>query len=179
MAIGIKDQDRIAKAKKTIIELERRIATDDKAGNCGFAFEWLMLEFAKKMELEQTEKDELVKWEEDRLRRIENDPNLADGFLPENTVSRLARHYANKNDEDNLMRVLAVWEKTLKTNERINSSSLLKLSAYQRLDETYRRYRDKGFQQAKRASARILQEMEQLNLNWERSRKEILRTNRH
>ena len=60
-------------------------------------------------------------------------------------VSLLAEHYANEKDEDNLMRVLDVLEKSLKINDRTNSDALLKVHAYEKIHEIYQKYRDKGF----------------------------------
>jgi len=110
----------------------------------------------------------LIKDLEDRLKRIEKDV-----WLAENAVSLLAEYYANEKDEDNLMRVLDILEKSLKTNDRTNSDILLKVHTYEKIHEIYQKYRDKGFQKAKAASDRISQEIGQLELDWNKSLKEI------
>lgn len=168
LAIQINNQEKIAKVKETIINLEKKAATDDKPGLWGFPFEWLILDFGKKIALDETEKAELIKALEDRLKRVEKDT-----WLAENAVSLLAEHYANEKDEVNLMRVLDVLEKSLKTNDRTNSDALLKVHAYEKIHEIYQKYRDKGFQKAKTASDRISQEIGQLDLDWNKSLKEI------
>ncbi|MDD5144772.1 MAG: DUF4209 domain-containing protein [Candidatus Pacebacteria bacterium] len=168
MAIKINNQEKIAKAKETIINLEKKAATDDKPGLWGFAFKWLILDFGKKITLNEIEKAELIKDLEDRLKRVEKDV-----WLAENVVSLLAEYYANEKDEDNLMRVLDVLEKSLKTNDRTNSDALLKMHAYEKIHEIYQKYKDKGFQKAKSASDRISQEIGQLDLDWNKSFKEI------
>ncbi|MEM5872129.1 MAG: DUF4209 domain-containing protein [Candidatus Aenigmatarchaeota archaeon] len=168
LAIQINDQEKIAKVKKAIINLEKRVATDDKPGLWGFAFKWLILDFGKKIKLKETEKAELIKDIEDRLKRVEKDV-----WLAENAISLLAEYYANEKDEDNLMRVLGILEKSLKTNDRINSDALFKMHAYEKIHEIYQKYRDKGFQKAKIASDRISQEIGQLDLDWNKSLKEI------
>ncbi|MBI4837188.1 MAG: DUF4209 domain-containing protein [Candidatus Portnoybacteria bacterium] len=168
LAIQINNQEKIAKIKETIINLEKRAATDDKPGLWGFAFKWLILDFSKKITIDEKEKTELIKALEDRLKRVEKDT-----WLAENAVSLLAEYYANEKDEDNLMRVLDVLEKSLKTNDRTNSDALLKVHAYEKIHEIYQKYRDKGFQKAKAASDRISQEMGQLDLDWNKSLKEI------
>lgn len=94
-------------------------------------------------------------------------------WLTESAVSLLAEYYANKKDEDNLMRVLDVLEKSLKTNNRTNSDVLLKVSAFEKIHEIYQKFKDKGFQKAKAASDRISQEIGQLDLDWNKSLKEI------
>ena len=170
LAIQINNQEKIAKVKEAIINLEKKAATDDKPGLWGFAFKWLILDFGKKITLNETEKAELIQALENRLKRVEKDM-----WLAEKSVSLLAEHYANEKDEDNLMRVLDILEKSLKTNERANSDALLKVRAYEKIHEIYQKYRGKGFrfQKAKAASDRISREMGQLDLDWNKSRKEI------
>lgn len=168
LAIQINNQEKIAKVKEAIINLEKKVATDDKLGLWGFAFKWLILDFGKKITITETEKSELIKALEDRLKRVEKDV-----WLAENAVSLLAEYYANEKDEDNLMRVLDVLEKSLKTNDRTNSDALLKVHAYEKIHEIYQKYRDKGFPKATAASNRISQEMGQLDLDWNKSLKEI------
>lgn len=168
LAIQINNQDKIAKVKETTVNLEKKVATDDKPGLWGFAFRWLILDFGKKIMFDEKEKAELIKDLEDRLKRVEKDV-----WLAENAVSLLAEYYANEKDENNLMRVLDVLEKSLKTNDRTNSDALLKVHAYEKIHEIYQKYRDKGFQKAKAASDRISQEIGQLDLDWNKSLKEI------
>jgi hypothetical protein len=168
LAIQINNQEKIKKVKETIINLEKRVATDDKPGLWGFAFKWLILDFGKKITLDEKEKSELIQSLEDRLKRVEKDV-----WLTENAASLLAEYYANEKEEDNLMRILDVLEKSLKTNDRTNSDALLKVHAYEKIHEIYQKYRDRGFQKATTASNRISQEMGQLNLDWNKSLKEI------
>jgi hypothetical protein len=168
LAIQINNQEKIKKVKETIINLEKRVATDDKPGLWGFAFKWLILDFGKKITLDEKEKSELIQSLEDRLKRVEKDV-----WLTENAASLLAEYYANEKEEDNLMRILDVLEKSLKTNDRTNSDALLKVHAYEKIHEIYQKYRDRGFQKATTASNRISQEMRQLNLDWNKSLKEI------
>ena len=168
LAIQINNQEKIAKVKEAIINLEKKTAIDDKPGLWGFAFKWLILDFGKKITLAETEKAELIKDLEDRLKRVEKDM-----WLTENAVSLLAEYYANEKDENNLMRVLDILEKSFKANERTNSDALLKVHAYEKVHEIYQKYRDKGFQKAKAVSDRISQEIGQLDLDWNKSLKEI------
>ena len=167
MAIQTNDQTRINKAKDTIIKLEKDIAIDDKPGLWGLAFKWLILDFSKKIILEDTEKNKLVDEIEERLKREEKNP-----WLAENAVSLLAEYYAKEKDEKNLMRVLGVLEKSLKTNERSNSDALLKTHAYEQIHEIYRKYAS-SFAEAEKANKRLSQEIGQLDLDWGKSLKEI------
>jgi len=167
LAIQTNDQTRINKAKDTIIKLEKDIAIDDKPGLWGFAFKWLILDFSKKIILEDTEKNKLVDEIEERLKREEKNP-----WLAENAVSLLAEYYAKEKDEKNLMRVLGVLEESLKTNERSNSDALLKTHAYEQIHEIYRKYAS-SFAEAEKANKRLSQEIGQLDLDWDKSLKEI------
>ncbi len=167
LAIQTNDQTRTSKTRDAIIKLEKDIAIDDKPGLWGFAFKWLLLDFAKKIILKDEQKNELVNELEEKLKRIGEDP-----WLAESAVSLLAEYYANEKDEKNLMRVLSVLENSLKTNERSNSDALLKTHAYEQIHEIYRKYASR-FSEAEKANKRLSQEIGQLDLGWEKSLKEI------
>ncbi len=167
LAIQTNDQIRVTKTKDTIIKLEKDVAIDDKPGLWGFAFKWLLLDFAKKIILDEKEKSELINDIEEKLKRVEQNP-----WLAENAVSLLAEYYAREKDEKNLMRVLVVLENSLKTNERSNSDALLKTHAYEQIHEIYRKYAS-GFAEAEKANKRLSQEIGQLDLDWSKSLKEI------
>lgn len=168
LSIKINDQERIQKVKKTIISLERKVAEDSKPGLWGFAFRWLLLDFKHKVDISSQEKDYLINDLEEKLERIKKDP-----WSAEHAVSLLAEHYANEKDEYNLMRVLDILEKSFKENKRMNSDALLKVHAFEKIHEIYQKYRDKGFHEAIKASDRISQEIGQLDLDWNKSLKEI------
>ncbi len=167
LTIQTSDRARITKTKNIIIKLEKDIAIDDKPGLWGFAFKWLILDFSKKVILEDKEKNELINEIEERLKRVEKNP-----WLTENAVSLLAEYYASQKDEKNLMRVLGILENSLKTNERSNSDALLKTHAYEQIHEIYRKYAS-SFAEAEKANKRLSQEIGQLDLDWNKSLKEI------
>ena len=168
LSIQINDQQRIQKVKKTIIRLERKVTVDSKPGLWGFAFKWLLLDFRNKVVVSPQEKEDLIKDLEKKLERIKKDP-----WSAEHAVSLLAEYYANGRDESNLMRVLGILEKSFKENERMNSDALLKVHAFEQIHEIYQKYRDKDFQEATKATNRISQEIGQLDLDWDKSLKEI------
>ena len=168
LSIQINDQQRIQKVKKTIIILEKKVTVDSKPGLWGFAFKWLLLDFRRKVVISSQEKDYLINDLEERLERIKKDP-----WSAEHAVSLLAEHYVNEQNETDLIRVLDILEKSFKENKRINSDALLKVHAFEKIHEIYQKYRDKGFQEAKKATDRISQEIGQLDLNWNKSLKEI------
>ena len=167
LAIQIGDQGRIAKAKEAIIKLEKGIAVDDKPGLWGFAFKWLILEFDKKVSLDESEKNALLIDIEERLERVRTNP-----WLTENAVSLLAEYYASEKDEKNSMRVLGVLEDAFKKDVRTNSDALLKIHSYEQIHEIYRKYANR-FPAAEAANKRISQEIGQLDLDWNKSLKEI------
>ena len=167
LAIQTNDQRRISETKNIIIKLEKDIAIDDKPGLWGFAFKWLILDFSKKVILEDKERNELINEIEERLKKVEKNP-----WLAENAVSLLAEYYASQKDEKNLMRVLGILENSLKTNERSNSDALLKTHAYEQIHEIYRKYAS-SFAEAEKANKRLSQEIGQLDLDWNKSLKEI------
>jgi len=168
ISLQINDPQRIQKMGKTIINLESKIAIDSKPGLWGFAFKWLLLEFRIKVVVSPQEKEDLIKDLEKKLERIKKDP-----WSAEHAVSLLAEYYANERDESNLMRVLGILERSFKENERMNSDALLKVHAFEQIHEIYQKYRDKGFQEAIKATNRISQEIGQLDLDWDKSLKEI------
>lgn len=167
LAIQTNNQEKIANVKKTIINLEEKIAIDDKPGLWGFAFKWLILDYNKKTELSEIEISRLVKKLESRLQRVKKDM-----WLTENNVSLLAEYYANKKDEDNLIRVLKVLENTFKTDNRTNSTALLKVHAYEQIHEVYRKYSSR-FVKAEKANKRLSQEIGKLDMDWDKSLKKM------
>lgn len=168
LSIKINDQKRIQKVKKTIISLERKVTEDSKPGLWGFAFKWLLLDFRNKVVVSPQEKEDLINNLEKKLERIKKDP-----WSAEHAVSLLAEYYAKEGDESNLIRVLGILEKSFKENERLNSDALLKVHAFEKIHEIYQKYREKGFQEATKATNRISQEIGQLNLDWNKSLREI------
>jgi len=167
LTIMINDEEMIERVKEAIINLEEKIAEDEKAGLWGFAFKWLLLDFCKKVDTSPQEKNHLINNLEKRLERVKS------VWSVERAVSLLAEYYANKKDETNLMRVLGILEKSLKENDRIKSSALLKVHAFEQIHEIYQKYRDKGFPEATKATKRISQEIGHLELDWNKSLKAV------
>ena len=167
LAIQINDKKRIQITKEAIIQLEENIAEDNSPGLWGFAFRWLILDNSKKVDITNKECNKLINDIEERLKRIEKNP-----WPAEHAVDLLAKYYASKNDEKNLMRVLGVLENTLKEDERLNSEELLIMHAYENIHSIYREYASR-FPEAEKASKRLSQEIGQLDLDWNKSLKQI------
>ncbi|MBF2754466.1 MAG: DUF4209 domain-containing protein [Gammaproteobacteria bacterium AqS3] len=163
LSIQINDQKQIENIKNTILKLEEIAAVDDAPGLWGFAFKWLLLDFPKKITLDDKEKNDLINKLERRLERVEKDP-----WLAENAVALLAEYYASQQDEKNLMRVLGVLENSFKANERLNSDALLQTHIYEQIHEIYRKYASR-FKEAEEANKRLSREIGRLDLDWEKS----------
>ena len=170
LATNIGDQIRIAKVKDAIIKLENDIAEDDKPGLWGFEFELLILDTTGKVCLDDAEEKQIVGNLEARLKRVAQNPWHAEG-----AVYLLAKYYSKKKDEKNLMRILGVYENAFKSDQRSNSDAMLKASAYERIRSLYGHYASQ-FPKVEEARKRILRELGQLDLDWEKSLKEVSTT---
>ena len=159
LSIKIADQGRIRKAKSTIIKLEKNIARSDSQGLYGFAFELLLLDSSKKVTLGDNEINELICEAEDRLKRVASNPTLVG-----DTVPVLADWYSRKKDEENLMRVLNAFENSVKMNEQSYSNASSKRFDFVSMQMTYENYSDR-FPKAKKASQRVLLDIEQLHFD--------------
>ena len=170
LAIRVGDQERIVKVKDAIIKLEGNIAKDHKPGLWGFAFELLVLGSTGKVCLDEAERKRIVGDLEERLKRVARNPRLA-----EKAVYLLAEYYAKEKgkEEENLMRILGVFEKSLKSDQLSNSSAMFKVPAYEQIFKLYGKYANQSYK-ARGAKRRILKELGQLNPDWRASMKEVL-----
>lgn len=168
LVLNIKDKTRLENVINTTIKLEDKIAEDDKPGLWGFTFKWLLLDYKSKIPIKDKTKKYLVDILEKRLNRVLDNP-----WSTENAVSLLAEYYANENDTVNLMRVLSTLENAVLNNERTKSEPLIKINAFEQMHEIYRKYSDKGFTDSTTASRRILKEISNLNIDWDKSLKPI------
>ena len=167
LATRIGDRVRIARVKDAIIKLENDIAEDGKPGLWGFAFGWLVLDSTGKVCLDEVERGKLVEILENRLKSVEQDP-----WLAEKAVHLLAEYYAREQDEENLMRILSVYENAFKSDQRSNSDSMLKTSSYEQVLTLYRKYASR-FSRAEEGRKRVLREFGQQDLDWEKSLKKV------
>ncbi len=147
------DSSRINQVKDTIIKLGNEPGCKD------FAFELLLIDFPKQIVFSREEKENLIKETEKFLEEIKQNPHIAERY-----VSLLAEYYAKEKDENNLMRVLNILEKSLKEHSQLNSEALLTMNAYNQIQEIYRHYANR-FNEAKKASERISKEFGQLDLD--------------
>ncbi len=159
LAVYKKDPSRINKVKDAIIKLGNEPGCKD------FAFKLLLLDFPKQVILSEREKENLIKETEEYLEKIEKNPHIAEHY-----VSCLAEYYAKEKDEDNLMRVLSILEKSLKMHSQLSSEALLTINVYKQIQEIYWHYASKfKFNEAKKSSERISREFGQLDLDINKS----------
>lgn len=137
LSLMISDKDRVDRAVREVINVERRIAIDDKPGLWGFAFEWLVLDRWEKLEIEESIEKQLVKDLEERLGRLMAESN-PEPWNVERAVTPLFAYYSRKKDESNAVRVLLLLEAAFRRNERANSDAMLKVNYLEKLDSLYR-----------------------------------------
>ncbi len=137
LALYLNDKIRIASVAEGIIRVEKKIAQDDKPGLWGFAFKWLVLENAEKVNLDSATRDSLIKDLEERLTRFisTTDP---EPWLVENAALPLVVYYSHQGDGSNAARALLVLEDAFRKNSRSNSDPLLKVHYLEKLDALYR-----------------------------------------
>ena len=92
---------------------------------------------------------------------------VRDLLFTERVALHIAEFHASEKDEEGLMQVLSGLEKSLKANNQQNLDILSKISAYEVMQNIYKKYED-SFQKAKKASKRLLQEIRQLYFNYEK-----------
>lgn len=97
IAVSINDQLRVVKVRNLMIELEDRIAVDEKGGLWGFCFDSLVEN--KHVELEPDQEAKII-WDlEQRFARLSNpsDPLALDPHGAETAAMRLVTYYQRKN----------------------------------------------------------------------------------
>ncbi|MBU6321347.1 MAG: DUF4209 domain-containing protein [Patescibacteria group bacterium] len=137
LAMHLNDKDRIKSVAECVIRVEKKIEQDDKPGLWGFAFKWLVLENAEKVNLDPVVRDALVKDLEDRLIKFTSasDP---EPWLVENAALPLVAYYSRIGNGADAVRVLLSLEDAFRKNARSNSDSLLKVHYLEKLDALYR-----------------------------------------
>lgn len=137
LSLKISDKERIDRVISAVIDVERKIAIDDKPGLWGFAFEWLVLDGHQKFDLDKTTENQLVQALEERLKRLLAEPN-PEPWNVERAVALLTIYYIREKDEANAVRTLLSLEDAFRRNERANSDALLKVNYLEKLDGLYR-----------------------------------------
>ncbi len=170
LAIRFGDQDTLEEIKKTIIQTEDKFAQDEKAGLWGYAFQWLILENAKKVLMSLEDTNKLVRNIELRLTRLAatEDPNT---WCIEHGALLLADHYSKTADESALELVLSKLENAYRKNKRANSDGILVVNYLEKLFNVYHKY--SHFKSANLSKERILTELSNLGDRGKFSTQEI------
>lgn len=137
LSLKISDKERLSKVISAIVDIEKKIAIDDKPGLWGFSFEWIVIEGEEKFELDKAIEDQLLHDLEERLKRLLAESN-PEPWNVERAVTLLLAYYLREKDEANAMRVLLSLEDAFRRNERANSDALLKVNYLEKLDGLYR-----------------------------------------
>ena len=163
LAIQINHQEKITQVKEAIIDAAQKSAGDDRLHWWSFTFQALILDYGKKVQLDEPEKTKLIQELEDRLKTEIKYPRLTD-----DTVDMLAKYYAKIEDEDNLIKVLNVYERFWKETLGTNFDEFGQMDVYKKIHEIYQKYSDKGFSKATASSKRIAKEIGQLDPDWKK-----------
>lgn len=137
LSLKISDKERLNKVISAVIDIERKIAIDDKPGLWGFSFEWLVIDGQQKFELDKAIENQLLQDLEGRLKRLIAESN-PEPWNVERAITLLATYYIRAKDNANAMRILLILEDAFRRNERANSDALLKVSYLEKLDGLYR-----------------------------------------
>lgn len=139
LAVRINDSERVLKVKNAIIDLENKVALDDKPGLWGFSLKLLLLDYVDKVSLSDDEENKLVADIKNRLVRVRDSY-----WLTMSCVSLLSEYYSLKKDENNLKKVLDILKKSIEVLPE-QENALAKLHYYEELYSIYQKYVDKGF----------------------------------
>ena len=160
LAIIRNDEKRITKLKDAIIKLEKDISSDNIPEHCGFALQWLLLDFHKKITLSRIKEKKLVK---EAMKRLNSAAN--DSFLAENIASPLAEYYARRNDKVNLIHILNIAKDSLKTYKQPSADEFFMASAHERIFELCKKYAS-YFSKANKPHKQLLREIGKLDLDY-------------
>jgi len=163
LSIRINDTKRIQECANSLIRFEKKIAEDDKPGLWGNSLRLLILDNGEKVNLSEKQISSIVQDIEKILERLSNDT-----WGTKSAVDLLSKYYALKKDEENLMRVISRYEEIINKDKRINASPLLIIHSLEQLKNLYTLYSNQ-FPKAEKARKKILREIGNLNIDWEKS----------
>jgi len=147
-----------------IVELDKK-GEIDKPWTWGFAFKWLLLNKNKKIKLDNSLKEKLLNNLLQKFEKGKKDP-----YILEYVVSLLAEYYSKENDIEKLLKILLEFEIKYK-NIFVNSDSLLKINAYNKILEIFTIY--SKFSEIRKEKDRLINEIGNLELDWEKDLTQI------
>ncbi len=112
LAISLDDKERVLYLRDIIIKYEKKHSEDDKAGTWGYSYDLLIGDknLFQKIPLEKKQEKQIIEELERKLKCFSaKDPNTFDSHSVELIVVKLAPYYKNKNDQENMKRVLLIY----------------------------------------------------------------------
>ena len=112
LAVSIDDKKRIFSIRNAIIKYEKTYSEDDKPGTWGYSYDFLIgdRDLYHKVQLEQKQKNEIIKSLETKLKKFSaKDLNKCKPHFVEYIVTKLAPYYKDRNDKENMKRVLFTY----------------------------------------------------------------------
>lgn len=141
LALSLGDADRVVRARDVLLALEDAVAEDDSLGLWGFCFDALLEPPNRRVPLTDAQRDKLVADMEARLARFAERP--ASAFHPsgaESAAVRLATYYRRRGSQDQVARVLRVYEGVVR---RMRGTAAPMIAAHS-VEDLYARYKEFG-----------------------------------
>ncbi len=113
LAVSINDKKRVSCICNAIIKYENTYSEDDKIGTWGYSYDFLIgdKDLYRKIKLEQKQENEIIKSLETKLKKFSTkDSNKCRPHLVEHIVTKLAPYYKDRNDKENMKRVLLIYK---------------------------------------------------------------------
>ena len=112
LAVSLNDRKRINSVRDAIIKYEDTYSEEDKLGTWGYSYDLLIgdKELHRKVQLEKKQEDKIIKELERKLKVFsDEDLNTCKPHSVEYVVTKLAPYYKDKNDIENMRRVLLIY----------------------------------------------------------------------
>lgn len=136
-AIQVNDKTRIENISKAIIRLEHNIAEDSKAGLWGFSIRHLILKNTNKVKLQSIVISALIEDMENRLQRVFK---AEEWYACKSCATILMEYYSKNNDEVNLIRILEIFENSLRQPEDVDSHPLVTFGYLEEIKKGYEKF---------------------------------------
>lgn len=139
VSISINDQERIGRARDTVIAYEAKVGVDDKPGLWGRAFD--LFYGNDKAGLSEQQRGAVIQDLEDRLERLSN-PNAPDGkvdpWAAGAAAQRLARHFQRLNQREEIRRVLQKVERAFSHLVDAGANAMVVQAWFEQIERMYR-----------------------------------------
>lgn len=165
-SLAISNTSKAQELIELLIKLEDKEFDIDKPGLWGFTLETFYIENPKKSILSE---EQLL----DRVKKLEKVLVDTKNINPIDAATyHLMQYYAIRKDQDNLIRIIEILESAYRNDMRMNSEPLLHIHYLEKLRDIYIQY-ESQFPKAKEGALRLLNEISNLDLDWEKSMKKF------